>query len=68
MGVAILSGRGHDGIGREIVPPDPRGGVGGSEMLVWFEKIVFYIRVALIRCGKRVGDVQSVFSGHLWLL
>ena len=41
---------------------------GGSEMLVWFEKIVFYIRVALIRCGKRVGDVQSVFSGHLWLL
>ena len=43
-------------------------GEGGSEMLVWFEKIVFYIRVALIRCGKRVGDVQSVFSGHLWLL
>ena len=41
---------------------------GGSEMLVWFEKIVFYIRVTLIRCGKRVGDVQSVFSGHLWLL
>ena len=41
---------------------------GSSEMLMWFEKIVFYIRVALIRCGKRVGDVQSVFSGHLWLL
>ena len=63
----MLSGRGHDGSGCDMAPPDPRGG-GGSEMLVWFEKIVFYIRVALIRCGKRVGDVQSVFSGHLWLL